>query len=274
MLPGLFTGRGKRRASVFLSLFSLSLALGCGDDDVSLDAGAQDTGPSADAMVLDASEIDTGAPDANQDAARDTGDDADGGRLRMCPAACSPVEQNCDDGQQCALSSGEAMCVEMGELEAGAQCGGEAARCAPGLACFARRDASTCGLVCCNDSDCPSGQRCDGPRLDGSGYPTVFGECQVPERCQPLRGQCDRGEACYLAGGSTDCRATGTIEVGELCEQPHDCVAGATCVGLFEATCVQICELGSPTGCQEGERCIAYAQSPEGTGLCTADESG
>ena len=64
----------------------------------------------------------------------------------------------------------------------------------------------------------------------------------------------------------------GEADVGEDCEAPNDCAAGLTCSGFFEQACVRICALEVEGSCPADEgTCVAYAQSPEGTGLCTLD---
>ena len=85
---------------------------------------------------------------------------------------------------------------------------------------------------------------------------------------------CEPGESCYIVSsrGDTDCREAGEADVGEDCEAPNDCAAGLTCSGFFEQACVRICALEVEGSCPADEgTCVAYAQSPEGTGLCTLD---
>jgi hypothetical protein len=108
--------------------------------------------------------------------------------------------------------------------------------------------------------------------VDGS--QTAYGECLPTRPCDVLGAgaECQLGESCFLVGerGETDCRVPGAAAIGETCEVAEDCVSGATCTGLFERACVRVCRLESEGSCPAGEgTCVAYAQSPPGTGLCT-----
>ncbi len=254
--------------------FCLALALaGCGDDD----GGARDAG--ADAARMDATIIDGGplTDAAGPDARLDASDAGDAAPPMMCDGLCDPTEGACAAGF-CVLTSEEPTCVR----EAGTQHEGDPCdaidRCAPGLACFLKREGGTCGRVCCPTagSGCDTNERCDGPGVLFDGTRTGFGECLPPRRCDVLGNDCEPMEACYIVdtAGGTDCRAAGAAPVGAACERPNDCQPGLACTGLFEQTCVRVCSLRASGSCPTSEgSCIAYAQSPEGTGLCTPTSS-
>jgi hypothetical protein len=86
---------------------------------------------------------------------------------------------------------------------------------------------------------------------------------------------CEPTEGCYIVSsmGDTDCREAGAAGVADPCVEPNDCEAGLTCAGFFEMTCARICSLDADTCPSDEGRCVAYAQSPEGTGLCTVEMS-
>lgn len=253
-----------------LALGLALLVVACGGDD----GGTPDTG--ADAARLDATVIDGGpltdaaGPDANVDA-------GDAAPPMMCPAPCDPTTGICGAGV-CILAGDEPTCVrEAGAQEEGTPCDAPD-QCAPGLACFLKREGGTCGRVCCPASadGCGPDERCDGPGVLVDGSRTGFGECLPPRSCDVLGDDCEPMEACYIvdADGGTDCRAAGAAPVGAPCERPNDCAPGLACTGLFERTCVRVCSLSASGSCPTTEgSCVAYAQSPEGTGLCTPESA-
>lgn len=244
------------------------VALACGDDDASFDAGRDAT--MADALVLDAPVGDASDADAGSDAGMDSG-------MPGCAGICDPVEVTCEDDAVCVLAGAVPMCVDdgVGSLEEGMPCESDAA-CAPGLACFLKSDLGVCGRICCPSSDsCLTGERCGGTGILVSGVETGFRECLPPRPCNVLSTDaCEPMEACYVVSseGDTDCRRAGDAELGEACIEPNDCAPGLLCAGFFEQTCQRVCELGEEGSCRAGEgMCIAYAQSPPGTGICTPD---
>lgn len=254
--------------------FVVALAFACGDDDGSLrDAGSD--GGGRDATFVDGGPI---SDAAGNDAASDSGAaDAGAGMDASvsCSELCDPVTNTgCVDA--CVLRGEVPMCVEApGTAEEGDRCE-RPDECAPGLACFLKRDLGVCGRVCCigDESTCDPGERCGGPGVLVDGTSTRFNECLRPRSCDVLGDECEPMEGCYIvdAEGRTDCRAAGEREVGEDCRGPNDCAVGLSCTGLFSMTCVRVCELGATGSCPAGEGvCIGYAQSPEGTGLCTPE---
>ncbi|HJL47456.1 MAG TPA: hypothetical protein RMG45_16505, partial [Polyangiaceae bacterium LLY-WYZ-15_(1-7)] len=173
----------------------------------------------------------------------------------------------------------EPMCVPMGgRIGEGEPCE-RTDQCMVGLACFRKREGGVCGRICCPASgaacDPEEEERCGGPGVLIDGSETEFGECLPPRACDVLADDaCEPGESCYIVSsrGDTDCREAGEADVGEDCEAPNDCAAGLTCSGFFEQACVRICALEVEGSCPADEgTCVAYAQSPEGTGLCTLD---
>lgn len=246
--------------------FLVVVALACGDDDASFDASLRDA--VSDTPVLDAPVGDASDADSGSDAGMDSG-------MTECRGSCDPIEGTCSDGS-CVLAGASPMCVEEpGTLEEGTPCESDAA-CAPGLACFLKRELGVCGRICCPSSDgCLTGERCGGTGILVSGVETSFRECLPPRPCNVLSADaCEPMEACYVVSseGDTDCRRAGDAELGEACMEPNDCAPGLLCAGFFEQTCQRVCELGEEGSCRAGEgMCIAYAQSPPGTGICTPD---
>ncbi|MCA9612155.1 MAG: hypothetical protein KC586_05295 [Myxococcales bacterium] len=259
-----------RLASTLLSLSMLVLAAACGDDDASRDGGVDAFVPSDGALRIDADLTpDAGTSDAP---AADASADASG---PSCGGICDPRGGRCSAGSLCVLVGEEPSCaIGSGTRGEGERCA-VPTDCVAGTTCFRRREGGVCGRVCCaGDATCGDTLRCGGPGVLVDGATTSFGEC-LPERpCDVLgaASECLVGEACFLVGerGETDCRVPGSAQVGEACEVAEDCEAGATCTGLFERSCVRVCRLETEGACPAGEgSCVAYAQSPPGTGLCT-----
>ena len=241
--------------------------LGCGDDDGVPDAGRD---ASVDALVLDAPVGDALPSDAGSDAGVDSG-------MPECRGSCNPIEASCEgDSPVCVLAARTPMCVvEAGELEEGTPCESDAA-CGPGLACFLKRELGVCGRICCPSADtCEADERCGGTGYLVSGAETSWRECLPPRPCNVLSTtECEPMEACYVVSseGDTDCRRAGDATLGESCIEPNDCAPGLVCAGFFEQTCQKICELGASGSCRADEgACVAYAQSPPGTGICTPE---
>ncbi len=239
----------------------------CGDDDGSRDAGPD--AARADATVVDGGPIsDAAGTDARVDA-------TDAAGPLSCEGPCDPVAVvgTCDAGF-CVLAGSEPSCVSTGGGQAEGEPCDAVDPCAPGLACFLKREGGTCGRVCCPTASdgCRVDEHCGGPGVLFDGTRTTFRQCLPPRRCNVLGDACEPMEACYIVDpdGGTDCRAAGTAPVGAPCERPNDCAPGLACTGLFERTCVRVCSLTASAACPPDEgTCVAYAQSPEGTGLCT-----
>lgn len=252
----------------FLALVATVLAsTGCGDDD----GAPVDFGTPRDAiMVVDGQLADSGLSDQGPPAIDMSGP--------MCPGSCRPdTTSGCTDGT-CVLEGAEPRCAATtGTLEGGTPCE-SADQCAPGYACFQRRTGGVCGRICCADevSTCGADEVCRGTGILVDGTATGYGECQEPRMCDVLAAPveaCEPGEGCYIISAEeTGCLAAGTGETGADCERPNDCAPGFACVGAFDGRCARICRLGRMDDCEEGEgSCVAYAQSPDGTGLCTPE---
>lgn len=263
-----------RLASTPLFVSWLLVVAACGDDDAPRDGGV-------DASVLDgAIRIDGSiVPDAGTDAApSDAAPDVDGGGLSSCGGLCDPRGGRCGGGSICVLVGEAPSCaIGSGTKVEGERCA-SSLECVAGTTCFRRREGGICGRICCGaddlDATCGDERRCGGPGVLVEGASTDYGECLPVRPCDVLgaSSECLVGEACFLVGerGETDCRVPGTAGVGEACAVAEDCAAGTTCTGLFERTCVRVCRLEAEGACPVGEgTCVAYAQSPPGTGLCT-----
>jgi hypothetical protein len=248
----------------------------------------------AGAMRRDATVVDGGdtldaaqALESGTDAGDGGGVDARADAAATCePKPCNPTDGSlCSSGKTCALFEGAPLCVSSVERrEAGASCE-RSAECAPGLSCFREGEGDNtgvCGQVCCpaDGSGCGSEQRCEGQAVLLDGSETQWGRC-VEVGCDILNPveSCGSGEACYIASstGDTECMPVGSVEEGEPCQRQRDCAPGLSCAGLHSPTCKRVCSLnpGREPQCRAGEgNCVAYAQSPEGTGLCTEATSG
>ena len=268
--------RRVRRGGVWLAAFALVCACGDEGDDstVEMDASARDGMTIVDGTF----ELDVAIRDSSPG-----GDSAlfDLGPPPMCSGPCAPDDpDSCGANNYCVLSSDTPACTDsVGSAQAGTPCE-MSDQCALGHACFRRRTGGACAPVCCpsRPDSCGAGLRCRGSGQLADGTPTSFGECVQPASCDVLASDaCEPGEACYIVADElegTGCLRAGDGEAGASCEAPSDCAPGFSCVGAFEQTCRRVCRLGMTEGCPTAEgACQAYAQSPEGTGLCTPEAS-
>ncbi|NOY91083.1 MAG: hypothetical protein GXP55_07700 [Deltaproteobacteria bacterium] len=239
------------------------------DGSVGLDA----TSP-GDAAVFDAATSDASVSDAASDA----------GAASACGGRCDPVAGVCPVGVCLLASSGPRCAATAGRVLAGDRCAA-LSDCATGLSCFLTREGGVCAPVCCpaegvDGGSCATDERCGGTGVLVDGRMSDFRRCVGPRPCDVLDASvaCDRDEGCYIvdAAGTTDCRVAGTAAAGESCVEQNDCAPGFACSGLVSPSCVRICSLRAPrAACPSGEGdCVAHAQSPSGTGLCTVPASG
>lgn len=218
-------------------------------------------------------------PDASNDAGNDAG--ADGGGPAVCEdAVCDPVAGlGCAAPAQCVLQGEQVACGTAGEAGEGDPCEAPG-DCALGLACFRVSDTeAACGRVCCGELD-PCGahdQKCAPAQTLVGDLPTPWGRCVDRVDCDPRSsgGVCGEGQSCYVVSGSgsTDCLPTGEGLRAAACSRAEDCAPGLVCAGAGGAqrTCRALCDLGAEdTGCDAAlERCVAYAYTPAGAGVCT-----
>lgn|GEM_PF-995950 len=104
-----------------------------------------------------------------------------------------------------------------------------------------------------------------------------FGVTELTPACTPLGSDCPSGSWCPppgLTGEPLNCVPAGSVELGNDCERPTDCVANATCIDLGDGPeCASLClpsETGSP--CAVGGTCTAASADhgvcvPEGGSL-------
>lgn len=239
-----------------------------------MDAGVRDSRV-VDGDILRDSTVPDAAPpvDASPDAA------ADAGPLD-CPGICDPRIGSCGAARACVLVDDEPTCLPTGGTNAEGETCTEVDQCAPGLGCFQNAMGATCQPICCPDGPdtCAEGMACLGSGVLVDGTETLWARCTPPEPCDVLDyvDSCAPGEGCYIVTpeADTECRGAGVAEAGQPCAEQNDCVAGLFCAGLTEPTCVRICGLGAEgrpvCPLSEGD-CVAHAQSPEGSGLCTVD---
>ena len=263
----------------FISSLLLVMVSACGTDPADLDGGRRDASTPDVQVVLDASEFvpDTGDAGPATDSSYPS-DVAVDSALGVCPGDCRPDEGRCRDLGACVLWSETPSCVAIGgELRLGSPC--EATdQCMAGLACFAGVSGGVCGRVCCraDPTSCQDEDVCTGTGMLVDGTMTEFGVCGPSRSCSLINpASCEDGEGCYLIGaGETDCRPAGSTGVGEACEGPSDCLPGLGCVGAFNKQCARNCRVGASDACPPAEgECRAYADSPEGAGLCSGSAS-
>lgn len=264
-----------RLASTLLS--SLLFVAACADDDAPRDGGVDafvpDGAVRVDGAILPDSGSDGAAP---SDAAPSDAAANDAGSTSSCGGICDPRGGRCGGGLCVLVDEAPSCAIGSGTKMEGERCA-VPTECVAGTACFRRREGGVCGRICCDDAldtTCGDERRCGGPGALVDGSETAWGECLPVRPCDVLgtASECLAGESCFLVGdrGETDCRVPGSAAVGETCEVADDCVSGTTCTGLFERTCVRVCRIDVEGACPAGEgSCVAYAQSPSGTGLCT-----
>ncbi|MEM7446904.1 MAG: hypothetical protein AAF355_01530 [Myxococcota bacterium] len=246
------------------------------------DSASKDRTIDAGAIVLDASILPGSGGASDADSATD-GPDA---RSPACTSAdCDPSTEmsGCTDGLSCVLDERGGSCIESAEerLEAGMDCT-STADCAPTLGCFLIQGLGVCAPLCCpsfeGKSSCTGDQFCLRNAALADGFDTSWGRCAPSRACDVLAPSevCDAGEGCFIVSGDGDseCLSAGNADVGEGCVHQNDCRSGLSCVGVDEFVCVRICDLDAEQGqshsCPAGEgQCVAYSQSPVGTGLCT-----
>ena len=247
----------------------------------------QDSGMPRDARIADGSLLpDSSVPydgAASDSGVADSGTSdasADSGTALACGGRCDPVVGLCPAGVCLLGTSGPRCAATGGRGLPGSHCAA-LSDCATGLSCFLTRAGGVCGSVCCPAENlggagtCDADQRCGGTGVLVDGSSSAFRRCVGPRPCDVFTPDlvCDRGEGCYIvdAEGTTDCRVAGTASAGEACVDQNDCAPGFACSGLVAPSCVRICSL-RPDGvpCPTGEgMCVAHAQSPPGTGLCS-----
>lgn len=249
----------------------LLLVLGC-----STASPLEDGGLLRDAVVPDGGTADLG-PDSDLGGLPPTNDMGVACDVRVCdprePSGCGSVS--------CVLWSAMPACQTAdGVSLAGEPCG-DVMECAPGLACFLEEGgegAGVCGAVCCPSSDddavcLDEEERCGGSGVLVDGTPTAWGRCVSRRMCDVFAPEevCAPREGCYIDEEAlrTGCRLAGAAEIGDRCEVPEDCAPGLHCSGLTRH-CIRICRLEA-SDCAPGERCVAQAHSPPGTGFCAPD---
>lgn len=99
---------------------------------------------------------------------------------------------------------------------------------------------------CWRDGDCPTGQRCEGPRICGCAsdcsYSAIAGKCVVvtPGCCQK---DFDCGDIVYVPCVNGMCKQT----ITGRCWTSAEC-GGGTCVGAFVCGCGLLCDQGDTPG--------------------------
>lgn len=217
-------------------------------------------------------------PDGGEnDGGEDGGDDGGDGPVACEDAVCNPVVgAGCEGPLACVLVAEQVACGTAGVGLEGAACDA-VSDCGPGLACFKQGSGpALCERVCCGAADpCAAlDQKCveAGVLVDNTATP--WGHCVDRVTCNPTEsgGPCGEGLSCYVASGSgsTDCLPTGAGVAGESCAVPEDCAPGHVCAGIGAKSCRALCDLDDGDAvCGEDERCVAYAYTPDGAGVCT-----
>ncbi len=252
------------------SLTLLVLLAGCDPGH-----GGPDGSVTRDAELADGAPFDAGALTDAGTALRDGS-----WPWATCPPTvpCDPRSADGCGAESCVLWSASSSCEPTtGALGPGVSCD-SVMGCAPGLACFRTREGTgVCGRICCaaDEAGCTAGLSCGGSGVLVDGTATEWGRCLPLRSCDVLdpSTSCETREGCYIvdALGNTQCRLAGTGDAGDPCVEQEDCQSGFFCGGVATTRrCVRICRIGAED-CDSGERCVAQAHSPAGTGFCTAE---
>lgn len=200
----------------------------------------------------------------------------------IAPTGCDPRDPTaCADGFACrAGDSGDPTCVAAGLGDEAAACG-SGDDCTAGLSCFMTGQNATCARPCCGPQDCDEGEWCADATVANLDPQPGFGRCRPYTMCDveangsSVDDGCGTDHACYIvaSGRVTDCRPEGLAVTGEACAEQNDCAGGFFCAGFgSDRSCVRICALDVTGSCPGSEgSCQAYAQTPDGTGLCTVE---
>jgi hypothetical protein len=273
------------------------------EDTGSLDAHTDECsadGP-ADAATPDDASLDSGAPDAPEDAAGpETGPEAsvDAGAPPL-PDASTPrdagtaIDSTSDLGvsdepkitQSCYIKPASTgivtACAPVGPGVQGSACD-DSLECGPLLMCVELDGKPSCQLVICAlPPECVKGTFYrEAPLRTNSvtrqDIPVPL--CVPTDNCTLLAPQnpCPSGKVCAVVGreGETTCLEPGLAKVGESCDETKGCAEGLLCSG-FSNQCVKICHVDDgvnecPTGtCQGGNRSL-----PDGFGICVGQTDG
>ena len=121
-----------------------------------------------------------------------------------------------------------------------------------------------CDRFCASDSICTgTGSRCTIDLVGNNGQDLGIDVCS--NACDPY-GQtgCPTGMGCLAfdssGGDYTDCEYMGSVQDGDPCTSPTQCLAGSTCVGSAgNKTCEQYCIAGNDSTCPGDLFCESFA---------------
>lgn len=198
--------------------------------------------------------------------------------------ACDVVCQTgCAAGQSCAITGGTASapqtgCVGTGTAGEGEECSG-ANLCEVGMMCVPESQGAQTGtcIKFCRPSggepSCATGDVCAPITQDGSA-----GICETPEdECTQFpNDSCAEGQNCYLTQIGLRCAPfNANASAGDTCAGPDQCNDEQVCTSTMQggnATCSDMCELGSTDQCAAGQTCqgINTPNGPAPFGVCTA----
>ena len=232
--------------------------------------------------------------EATTDPTDGTGDETTGSFVNVDmsgEAMCSPMAQDCGEGEKCAAYSTEGdtppaapwdanKCVdETGDLEPGDSCdisGGKYTGeddCRAGAQCLLTDDDGLGGACV---EFCDEGMGC----TSGNAICSVYNNGSLPlclDRCDPLVQNCPDGQGCFQGpasdficfkvsaetgegGPGQDCAFVNSCQAGNLCLAPD---AVQDCDPSFAGCCSPICDLSNGGAeCGNMEDCVAVFDPP------------
>lgn len=173
---------------------------------------------------------------------------------------CDPVAPGCGcaSDEACTLNTGVPECGAAGTSLHGEVCDGTTS-CVAGTQCYSLDvlydppRQSVCRTLCHDDSDCPSGARCNGP-VGSDDTRACTQPCDLANDAT-----CPPGTAChpltFLGSIYADCAVLGDSPRGGTCSTTNDCQAGLLCIDT-EASgrrCLDFCRTNSD--CLGSESC-------------------
>ncbi len=235
------------------------------------EAGCLCTDPDADVAVSKDVAKDTGPADAGPDLSCN-------GQPAPAGASCNPYCQiGCEEEEQCTFVGSKITCDGFAEAGIGEGCD-NSVDCQKGMACFSLNSDPTkiCRKFCQSDSDCPDDRKCTQTVTFGDAdFSAKF--CSDPViGCSAFNDNCEGGQACYYASGTTKCMDAGGKEKDALCEGANDCKAGLHCL----VTCREACSTHATNDdapkctevCGSGPDDIKELSADNGFGVCVPDE--
>jgi hypothetical protein len=272
------------KKTLVLSMFALTLVIGCSDKDQN--EGETTIGDGDDAEEAEEGDGDGDGTDGDgTEEGEDDNGTTDGGVTFIPPeddfmaeSQCDPFMQDCPEGEKCVpygstggnwdankcvpvTGDGQTgdTCTWAGIVEATDDCGADSV-------CWDVMDVDgqlvgVCTPFCGGTADapiCDPGSSCI---IANDGSVTL---CLTT--CDPLLQDCSDGLACFWANTDFNCIfTTQNIPTGEPCGFINDCAAGNLCTDAANlpvcngsACCASYCDLTDPTCGVEGTECVTF----------------